>query len=84
LNLSKSRRFDARKKLLGELPNTFDIHIFEDLPLYVQYQVLGGKVLYSRDKPALVQRALHVIQECEDFKPICEYYIARDISKAVI
>lgn len=77
LNLPPSKRFKARLELLAELPEKYDLQIFEDLPLYVRKEVLAGKVLYVKNKKKLIQTALKVIADFEDFKPLYEFYISR-------
>ena len=84
LHLPAKERARIRMKLLGTLPEKYDIQIFEDLPLYIQKEVLGGKVIYCKNKKKLIERALSVIQDYEDFKPIYEYYIAKDKSSVEI
>jgi len=77
LNLLPKDRFRARMHLLGQLPEHFDVQIFEDLPLYMKKSVLSGKLVYCRNQPQLVQQALRVIADYEDFEPIYNSYIAR-------
>jgi len=84
LDLPAQQRFRARVQLQGNLSEKYDIHIFEDLPLYVQKEVLSGKLLYCKDKEELVQRALVMIREYEDFEPIYEYYISQRSGEAVL
>ena len=76
-NLSPQQRFKARVQLLGKLKEKYDVHIFEDLPLYMQKEVLAGKVLYCKNKKELVQQALTLIREYEDFEPIYTYYVSQ-------
>lgn len=78
LNLPPTERFRAKIKLAGMLPEKYDLQIFEDLPLYVQKSVLSGKVLYCKNNKSLVEKAISVINEYEDFKKIYEYYLAKD------
>jgi len=75
--LPKKERFHFRLKLLSSLPERYDIHVFEDLPLYVQKEVLGGKLLYCKDKEKLIERALEIIREFEDFELIYNMYVER-------
>ncbi len=81
LNLPPKDRLRARMKLLGKLPEKYDLQVFEDLPLYVKKSVLAGELLYCRNKQKTIQRALEVIRDYADFEPIYSYYIARDKSK---
>lgn len=82
LNLSSKERLKARMQLLANLPENYDLTIFEDLPLYVQIEIFGGKLLYCKNQKRVIERALQTIRDYEDFKPIYDYYIARDKSKA--
>ncbi len=77
LSLSPPERLRARARLQGHLPEKYDIQIFEDLPLYVQKEVLSGTVLYRKNKARLVQRALQVLYDYEDFEPAYLLYIER-------
>ena len=61
-------RSKFRLSALSELPDYFDIQIFEQLPLYVKKEVLKGKVIYCRDEEYLYKTALSTIKEFEDFK----------------
>ncbi len=78
LHLQSKERLRARIRLLAALPENYDITIFEDLPLYIQREVFKGKLLYCRNKTKVIERALQMIRDYEDFKPIYDYYIARD------
>ena len=84
LKLNPKERLQARIKLLSFLPEKYDLQIFEDLPLYVQKEVLQGKLLYCNNKKRLIERALALIQEYEDFEPFYLYYISKDKSKVAI
>ncbi len=65
-----------RFKALSEVANDlFDIQIFENLPLYVQIEVLGGKILYVKNLTFLYGVAYKTIREFEDFKPRFYDYI---------
>ena len=61
-----------RMHILGRVPDIFDVHIFEHLPLYVQINVLKGEVLHVIDEDELYDRAYRIIREYELFKP---YYL---------
>lgn len=78
LNLPPKERLQARIKLLGLLPENYDLQIFEDLPLYVQQSVLSGTVLYCKNKKQLIERAISIIYEYEDFKKHYDYYLTKD------
>ena len=72
LNLPKLARQKVRITLLGELNDKIDLQIFEDLPLYIQVEVLTGFVLYVKNNKKLHDIAIKKIQEYEDFKPVHE------------
>lgn len=75
LDLPPLQRLKARMKLLSVLPEKYDVHIFEDAPLYLQKSILSGKIIYCKNKEELINRALAVIDEYEDFEPVYEHYI---------
>ncbi|TFF87763.1 MAG: nucleotidyltransferase domain-containing protein [Promethearchaeota archaeon] len=65
-NLSK-----IRLDLLTKFDHTFDIQIYQLLPIYIQVKVLKGKFLYIKNK----SKAYEKIEEYEDFLPIYLDYI---------
>ena len=77
LHLPARERLRARMKLLGKLSDKYDLHVFEDLPLYLKKSVLAGTLLYCKNKQRIIQQALHVIRDYDDFEPIYSRYIAR-------
>lgn len=64
-------------QLSGRLPDRYDIQIAEDLPLYVQKEVLHGRLIYCKNKRRVIERAIQIINDYEDFKPVYEQCIAR-------
>ena len=71
----KKERFDFRIKILGRVSNKFDIQIFQDLPLYIQSEILStGKVIYYRDYKEIFNIFMKTIREFEDFKPRLQLY----------
>jgi hypothetical protein len=68
-DLSDIQSERIRMHILGRVPDTFDIQIFEHLPLYIQVNVLKGEVLYVTDEDELYDKALHIAREYEFFKP---------------
>ena len=65
-----------RIEYLSRAPNNFDIHIFQQLPIYIKQRVLKeGKIIFSRDNKKLFDIAFAAVQEFEDFKPIYESYL---------
>lgn len=75
LDLPKKERSKIRHTLLSGLPSCYDIHIFEDLPLRVKIGVLKGKLLFSRQREQLIEEALQLKKEYEEFLPRYRYYI---------
>lgn len=72
---SKKERFYFRTKVLGRVGDKFDIHTFQDLPLYIQKDVLTtGKVIYFRDYGQVFKVFMGTIREFEDFRPRLELY----------
>ncbi len=84
LSLLIKERTKLRLKLLSNLPEKFDLQIFEDLPIYLKKEVLQGELLYCKNKKNLINLSLEIIKEYEDFKPIYDYYLAKDKSKVEI
>ena len=71
----KEKLAEIRLNLLKRIEDKFDIQIFKLLPLYVQIEVLKGKVLYVRDEHTLYEISYETIDEYEDFYPFYEDYI---------
>ncbi|MCZ7401756.1 MAG: nucleotidyltransferase domain-containing protein [Candidatus Methanoperedens sp.] len=71
----KIKRFQFRIKILGRIGNKFDIQTYQDLPLYVQKEILSsGEVLYFSDYTEIFNTFMKTIREFEDFKPRLELY----------
>jgi predicted nucleotidyltransferase len=67
----------SRKKLTYLQQSDLDVHIFQQLPLYIRRRVVKeGKVLFVRNLDALYDLAFRTAQEFEDFKPIYRTYLA--------
>ncbi|MHA1299526.1 MAG: nucleotidyltransferase domain-containing protein [Candidatus Helarchaeota archaeon] len=64
-----------RLNLLKIFNEKFDIQIFQLLPIFVQIEVLKGKILYVRDENLLYEVANSTIEEFEDFYPFYSDYI---------
>lgn len=72
--------FDPRalsNKRLEYLDHTsFDIQIFQQLPLYIRRRVLkDGEILFVRDDTTLYELAFRTAQAYEDFKHIYVKYL---------
>ncbi|MFH1802865.1 MAG: nucleotidyltransferase domain-containing protein [archaeon] len=60
----------------------FDVKIFQDLPLFIQKDVLGGEILYAKDLGFVYDVAYETIKRFEDFKKYYYDYIEmRPIAK---
>ena len=71
----KKERFDFRVKILGRVNSKYDIQTFQDLPLYIQNEILStGEVIYYRDYKDIFNIFMKTIREFEDFKPRLELY----------
>ena len=72
---TKKQRFDFIITVLGSIDDQFDIHIFQDLPLYIQQEVISkGKILYQRDFETTFDIFMRTIQRFSDFKPLLDIY----------
>ncbi len=69
------KRFSFRIKASGNLPKKVDVQIFQDLPLYIQKEVLKGKVLYSQDFQFTFDQFMKVIREFGSFEKYYREYI---------
>ncbi|RLI99798.1 MAG: nucleotidyltransferase domain-containing protein [Candidatus Aenigmatarchaeota archaeon] len=66
----------SRKKLYYISSFPLDIHIFQQLPLYIRIRVLKeGKVIYCKDMDLLYDTAIKTIKEFEDYKHIYYSYL---------
>lgn len=74
-NGNKKERFNFRKKILGILTDVNDVVIFQDLPIYVQKEVLKGKVIYAKNLSFVYDTAYETIKRFDDFKKIYYDYI---------
>ena len=66
-----------RLELLKKSNEKFDIQMFQLLPLYVQIEVLKGKILYVKDEDRIYEIANETIDEYEEFYPFYLDYINR-------
>lgn len=66
----------SKKKLAYRKQFNLDIHVFQQLPLYVKRRVLrDGKVLFCRDTEQLYEVAFMVIREFAHFEHIYRDYL---------
>lgn len=73
-NMERLESEKYRMKLLSELPEKVDVHIFENLPLYIRKSVLGGIFLYMQDEDEVYDLAYDTIREYNLFKPHLDDY----------
>lgn len=72
---TEKQRFEFIITVLGSVDDQFDIHIFQDLPLYIQQEVISkGKLLYQRDFETTFDIFMRTIQRFSDFKPLLDIY----------
>ena len=73
---SNLKIYEKRLNLLKELPDNFDIQIFQQLPIYIKIEILKEmKILLCKDYDSLYEIAFQTIKEFDDFKEIYENYI---------
>ncbi len=71
----KKERFDFRVKILGRINVKFDVQTFQDLPLYIQKEIIStGKLIYYKDYKHIFNIFMKTIREFEDFRPRLEMY----------
>ena len=72
-NLEMSRK---RVKYLSLLSNKYDLHIFQQLPIYIKIRVLkDGKVLFCRNEDRLYEIAIFTMKEFGSFEKIYNMYL---------
>lgn len=65
-----NKKFDYLKRF------DLDIHIFQQLPLYIRKRVIKeGKILFCRNEEELYEIAFNMIQEFNDFEHIYYDYL---------
>ncbi len=67
---------EVRLEYLEATPPSFDVQVYQRLPLYVRRRVLAeGKVVYCDREDALYDSARQTIREFEDFRPRYQCYL---------
>ena len=74
----KNKRYNFRIRFGGQLPDKFDLQVFQDLPLYVRMEVFKGKVIYAKNIRFVYDVAYETIKAFEDFKYRYYRYIGFD------
>jgi uncharacterized protein len=67
-----SRSSKYRFLINANFSEKFDVKIFQDLPLYIQKDVLRGKVLFSRDDKLIYEVAYQTIKSFDSYY---KYYL---------
>ncbi len=66
---NKEERFKFRMSVLGRTGDEFDVQIYQDLPLYIQKEVISyGKLLYYKEYDVVFNIYINVIKNFDDFK----------------
>jgi uncharacterized protein len=73
---NKDERFNFRLSVSED--EKFDVHVFQDLPLYVRKEVLQGKVIYAEKLSFVYDVAYETIKAFEDFKKYYYDYIGME------
>lgn len=72
---SKKERFKFRLITSGELSNKYDIHIFQDMPIYIRKEIVKkGKIIYKKDTGKVAEVYFKVIKEFSSFEKYLNHY----------
>ncbi len=53
---------------ISSVSDKFDVHIFEDLPVYIRQRILKeGRIIYCSDNKLLYEIAISAVKEIEDY-----------------
>lgn len=63
-------------RLAGRLPARYDAEVFQLLPLPVRKEVLGGELLWTRDKDRVYDIAFETLRAWSSFEPMYREVIA--------
>jgi predicted nucleotidyltransferase len=67
---------DKRLRYLSFFPSTFDIHVFDELPLYIKSRVMKeGKILLNKDFHAVFEKYYQSIKDLRLFEPHFNVYL---------
>lgn len=74
---NKEERFKFRMSVLGRTGDEFDVQIYQDLPLYIQKEVISyGKLLYYKEYDVVFDIYINVIKNFDDFKRHLNLYLS--------
>ena len=66
----------SRKRLAYVSESGLDVHVFQQMPLYIRVRVLReGKILFCRDMDALYDIASRTVREFAYFEPAYKGYL---------
>lgn len=71
----KRELYDLQFLISGSLPDRYDIHMFQLLPLYVRIEVFKGELVYADDRRFVHDIAWKTIKEYNDFEPRYKYIL---------
>ncbi|MBI2105655.1 nucleotidyltransferase domain-containing protein [Candidatus Woesearchaeota archaeon] len=72
---NKEDAYKFRMRLLGDLNEKYDVHIFNSLPLYLKKEVLKGRIIYFKNSKFLYDVYYSTIKKFDDFKKHYYRYI---------
>lgn len=73
---TKKERFAFRRKALGRLDNAIDLRIFQDLPIYIQKEVIAsGTPIYVGDYDTMYETYVKTIRKADDFQKYYNVYV---------
>lgn len=67
---------DLSLEVAGAFPDPYDVRFFQLLPLQVRREVLGGEILYARDRDEVYDAAIETVRAWEDYAPRYRMVIA--------
>ena len=74
---NKEERFKFRMSVLGRTGDEFDVQIYQDLPLYIQKEVISyGKLLYYKEYNVVFDIYINVMKNFDDFKRHLNLYLS--------
>lgn len=75
-DLPKAELAEISVRLAGRLPDRYDAEVFQLLPLAVRKEVLGGELLWARDKGRVYDVAIETLRDWSWYAPLYEEVIA--------
>ena len=74
-NGTKKERFKFRIQLFGKLSDKFDVHIFQDVPLYIRSEIIKtGEIIYTSDFTETSFIYSRVAREFSSFEKYLNHY----------